>query len=185
MSSQPTDVQVRFRQALDRPSDIVDHLPALFAAALGASVVIELGARSGVSSCAFLTAIEPGDGRLYSVDIDPQPFTHPQWTFIQGDDTDPAVFDQLPECDVLFIDTSHHFEHTLAELNLYVPTVRSGGVVLLHDTELERPYQVPATDPPFPVAAALDEFCALSVGRGDLTWSNTSGCWGLGRIDIP
>jgi predicted ThiF/HesA family dinucleotide-utilizing enzyme len=88
--------------------------------------------------------------------------------------------------DLLFIDTSHYYEHTLQELRTYVPRVRPGGTVLMHDTELTREqitaYEGRALDGPgIPVAQALDDYCAET----GLTWTNTAGCFGLGRIDIP
>ena len=52
---------------------------------------------------------------------------------------------------MLFIDTSHAYEHTLAELRKFVPLVAPGGTVLLHDTRLEVPERV-GPQPPFPVA---------------------------------
>jgi predicted O-methyltransferase YrrM len=88
--------------------------------------------------------------------------------------------DTPPEIDVLFIDTSHAYWHTLEELRLYVPRVQPGGVVLMHDTELESPDGV-GNRPPFPVAKALNDFCAET----GLMWRNRTGCWGLGIIDIP
>lgn len=175
------DVQARYLRALTQPSDIVDHLPTLHGAAATAATVIELGVRRGVSSVAFLAGL-PAGGRLHSVDVNRAPFVHPSWEFIQGDDLDPAVIAQLPPaCDVLFIDTSHTYSHTLDELATWAPTVRSGGVILLHDTELAHPDASPPSDPPFPVARALDDYCQ-SIGWA---WTNTTGCYGLGRIDVP
>ena len=59
-----------------------------------------------------------------------------RWTFIHGSDMDPDIYAKLPpEVDVLFIDTSHEYQHTLDELDAYVPRVVKGGVVLLHDTQ--------------------------------------------------
>jgi predicted O-methyltransferase YrrM len=164
-------------------SDIVDHLPRLHQEASVAGVtVIELGVRSGNSTSAFLLAAEQQDGHVYSVDIDrPRlPWAgHPRWTFMMGDDL--LLADDLPNgVDVLFIDTSHHYSHTLAELDRYVPKVRFGGVVLLHDSELERPDGAPHGDPAFPVRKAVEEYCAREV----LSPEFVSGCHGLGVIRI-
>jgi predicted O-methyltransferase YrrM len=164
-------------------SDIVDHLPRLHQEASRPGVtVIELGVRSGNSTSAFLLAAEQNDGHVYSVDIEPVRLPwlgHPRWTFMQGDDVDLA--DDLPDdVDVLFIDTSHHYGHTHKELARYVPKVRKGGVVLLHDTELEHPDGAPATDPHFPVRVAVVEHCALH----GLTPEFVTGCHGLGVIRI-
>ena len=166
---------IAYEQAVAKWSDIVDHLPRLREEACRPNVVvIELGVRGGNSTAAFLDAAELYEGHVWSVDIADCPGEHERWTFIQGDDMD--VVDQLPECDVLFIDTSHHYEHTLEELKAYVPKVRDGGVVLLHDTELEVPFMCPPDDPPFPVTAALRVYVALNDPSAQVEW--VSGCNG-------
>lgn len=167
-------------------SDIVDHLPTLHDTVLGYpnATVLELGVRSGTSTAAFLAAVEHVDGHLWSVDI-----VQPQvpawwagtgrWTLTVGNDIDPDMAASQPaQVDVLFIDTSHHYDHTLAELRLYVPRVKPGGTVLMHDTELERPDGF--SGDPLPVARALDAYCA-ETGR---EWVNNTGCYGLGCIKV-
>jgi predicted O-methyltransferase YrrM len=165
------------------PSDIVQHLPRLHEeASIGDAVVVELGVRSGNSTAAFLAAVDEHGGHVYSVDCcRPQVswFGHPQWTFRLGDDM--TLVDDAPDCDVLFIDTSHHYRHTLAELEAFVPKVRPGGVVLMHDTELETPEGAPDGDPPFPVRTAVEEYCTAH----GLTPEFVSGCYGLGVIRVP
>ncbi len=166
------------------PSDIQQHLPRLYdEASHGYALVIELGVRSGNSTAAFLAAVTEHSGHVWSNDIHPPPVPwlgHEQWTFIKGDDL--LVADQMPNnVDVLFIDTSHHFQQTAAELELYVPKVKPGGVVLLHDTELEHPEGRPHGDPPFPVRLAVDLYCA----EHGLIPEYVSGCNGLGVIRIP
>ena len=167
-------------------SDIVDHLPRLYdEASRGDCRVLELGVRSGNSTAAFLAAVEKHGGHVWSVDIvqphvPPQWFAHDQWTFAAGNDLELA--DRLPrDVDVLFIDTSHHYRQTLWELELYVEHVKPGGVVLLHDTELERPDGAADDDPAFPVLAAVWEYCS----RVGLTYELVAGCNGLGVIRIP
>ena len=90
------------------PSDINEHLPKFVAMveALDASHVIELGTRTGVSTVAWLHALE-GRGHLTSVDIDPAPpiGEHKHWTFIQGDDLDPYVIARLESAAIVFIVT--------------------------------------------------------------------------------
>lgn len=168
-------------------SDIVDHLPRLHAeASMDGVKVIELGTRSGNSTAAFLAAAEAHDGHVWSVDIEwtrlPECwYESNRWTYVIGDDCDPTIVDQLPDdVDILFVDTSHHYEHTLTELRLYTPKVKPGGVVLLHDTELECPLQMPADDPPFPVAAALKRYAA----EHGLTVEWVHGCYGLGVLYV-
>jgi predicted O-methyltransferase YrrM len=165
-------------------SDIVDHLPVLRDTVVQAKAqtVVELGVRTGNSTAALLDGVELTGGHLWSVDIRlmPQAQYTPlkraagdRWTFVIGDDL--AVADQLPEqIDVLFIDSSHFYEHTLAELALYGPRATT---ILLHDTELEHPDGAPP-EPAFPVKRAVEKWCA-EVGRPVEFLSN---CYGLGII---
>lgn len=165
------------------PSDIVGHLPrfVLMTLEMDASHVIELGTRTGVSTVAWLYALEQTGGWLTSIDIDAKPDIgdHAHWKFIQGDDTDPAIYGQLDPADIVFIDTSHLYEHTLIELNLYRWLVKPGGKLVLHDTELAQPIGAPPR-PRFPVRTAIQEFCAAE----GLTWTEHRGSWGLGVIDL-
>jgi predicted O-methyltransferase YrrM len=113
-----------YRQACKTPSDIYEHLPTFvdIATRMKAQTVIELGTRGGVSTVAWLYAMEQTGGHLWSVDVDPAPMfgAHERWTFIQGDDTKPETLAQLPDkADIVFIDTSHLYVHTLQELNIY------------------------------------------------------------------
>ena len=117
-----------FLDRLSRWSDIQEYLPDLYNIAGGYQGVrvLELGTRRGNSTLAFLAAAEAAGGHVWSADVanvaaDPEgmlPWARcPLWTFTCGDDMDPAVQARLPaEVDVLFIDTSHEYLHTLAEL---------------------------------------------------------------------
>lgn|GEM_PF-1172129 len=168
-----------FLDRLSRDSDIKEYLPFLFetAASYPNVRVLELGTRRGNSTLAFLAAAEAVNGHVWSVDIDRvtdapdgmMPWRKcPGWTFIQGDDLHPAVRAKLPaEVDVLFVDTSHEYDHTLEECRAYMPRLAPGGVALFHDT----------TSFP-PVAQALDTWCE-ETGR---TWENRPGEYGLGVI---
>lgn len=171
-----------YRARCGHPSDIWEHLPTLHTLAHGKEV-IELGVRSGNSTCAFLAAIEEDGGHLWSVDSE-QPRVPEEWaglgfwTLIVGNDL--HVADQLPDaCDVLFVDTSHAFDHTLAELVLYGPRVRTGGVIVLHDTTLEQPENV-GPHPPFPVREAIDRYCEVH----GYAWTNNTACNGLGIVEV-
>ncbi len=166
-------------------SDIQGHMPFLreTAASYADPVIIELGTRSGQSTAAFLAGL--GGGCLWSVDTDqPDVPAHwhrlPQWHLLVADDVGPQARAWLPaRCDVLFIDTSHEFRHTVTELFLYVPRVRPGGVALLHDTQ----WEYPSTDlgmPAGPVAGALDAYCEVT----GLSWENRPGSYGLGVIRL-
>jgi predicted O-methyltransferase YrrM len=176
-----------YAQLCQTPSDINEHLPRLawMAENLDVKHIIELGARTGVSTTAWLYGLQGKSGRLTTVDMSPAPDigAHANWRHVQGDDTDPAVMGQVGGmCDILFIDTSHAYEHTLWELRNWGQKVRSGGLIVCHDTELQRPFDPPCppTDPDFPVRSAIEVFCAETGNR----WTNIPGCWGLGIIEV-
>lgn len=171
-------------------SDIQAHLPFLHDRAAKSKVILELGVRAGISTAALLAGVESqvGGGHLWSVDIDmprvPQRwFGSPLWTFTQGDDMKQEIAAVQPQkVDMLVIDTSHFYEHTLAELRLYVPRVNTGGVVCCHDTELEYiPCHHPEGHESFSVSRALETFC----GETGLHWENRTGSYGMGVIEIP
>jgi len=164
-------------------SDIVDHMPRLRAEVerYTAPQVVELGVRSGNSTCAFLAGVETVGGHVWSCDVSPPRvpphwFASPLWTFTQGDDL--LLVEQAPPCDVLFVDTTHAYAQTIGELVAYVPLVRPGGVILCHDTELERPELAP-NDEPFPVRRAIEAFCD-GFGIDGVEW--VEGCNGLAVI---
>jgi predicted O-methyltransferase YrrM len=171
-------------------SDIGGHLIYLHqrAAALPHCKALELGVRGGCSTAAFLAGVEDSDGHLWSVDIaNPDPPANgwrdnPRWTFHLGDDLILGDTDLLPAVvDLLFIDTSHRYQHTLDELTLYGPRVRTGGVILLHDTELEvAPASYSEEDRGFPVRRAVQEWCQ----RQFLTPEFRDGSNGLGVIEV-
>lgn len=171
-------------------SDIQDHLAFLHETVLGyhCPQVIELGVRSGNSTSALLSAAELAGGRLWSCDMNmpdvpAEWYDSRHWSFKLGDSVSWPVLSWMPElADVVFIDSSHEFDPTVAELAEYVPRVRPGGVVLLHDTQ----FLPPSTSLPEvggPVAEAIHAYCVTN-GR---TWTNRhseKGWYGLGVIRI-
>ena len=173
----------KYAEVCARNSDIKAHLPRFhdMVLELDARHVIELGTRTGVSTLAWLYGLAKTGGRLTSVDIDPAPQvgSYEHWEFIQGDDCSAEVFTRLVPAEIVFIDTSHLYEHTLRELHLYRHLVKPGGRLVLHDTQLERPEGAPPR-PRFPVRTAIEEFCQSE----HLTWSEFTDSWGLGVIQL-
>lgn len=133
--------------------DCVPHYPTLIRLASEAQTVIEWGVRGGVSTWALLDGL-PGDGHLVSVDIDacvvpPRVSGDSRWTFLVGDDLDPVIQAQLPsDPDLIFIDTSHTYGQTVAELAYALGLAPRR--IALHDYELEA------------VRRAVDEFCVAN-----------------------
>ena len=192
-----------YMDRLFRWSDIQEYLPFLYdtARSYDRVRVLELGARKGNSTLAFLAAAEAAGGHVWSGDIDNialdgegmLPWSgNPRWTFIHGDDMDEAVQSRFPaEVDVFFLDTSHEYEHTLAELRAYMPRVAPGGVALFHDTNLcgwadGLPSGIWRKDtvegfPGYPeVRQALDEYCEET----GLPGRTSPGKYGLGVIRV-
>lgn len=170
-----------YEQHANTDSDIVTHLPKFVEWARNAETVIELGTRTGVSTIAWLHGLD-GHGHLWSVDVDDKPpiGDYDHWSFIRGDDCSGEVFTALPDdVDIVFIDTSHAYQHTLRELHLYRWKIRPGGMMLLHDTELARPFDLPG-EKPYPVKRAIEDFCA----QEGLVWENQPECWGLGIVRL-
>jgi cephalosporin hydroxylase len=133
-------------------TDISDHLVTLYSAALSVTpkLMVELGVRTGESTNVLARVARTCGSRLVSADIDDcsRVCNLPGWLFVQTDDIEFAKrFPQwgrergLPgEIDFLFIDTSHIYEHTVAEIRHWFPYVREGGKVAFHDTNQRRIY---------------------------------------------
>lgn len=187
-----------FAFRLAQQSDISDHLQFMHDTVLKyrAPVVIEMGVRTGNSTCALLYATLKADGQMWSADISESQvpdYWHefPSWHFLQGDSVSPEVLKWMPKrADVVFMDTSHTFEQQLAELREYVPRVKPGGTVLIHDTQcvpadnFESDSFIAMAEPEGPVADALDAFCEES----GLSWANRHSdppFYGMGVIEIP
>lgn len=178
-------------------SDVFDHIQTFVdtVCELDAQKVIELGVRYGVSTVAWIWALQHTGGHLWAVDGAPpveeptmkvdllNPLMDlPQWDFVLGWDTQQHVLDVLPtDADIVFIDTNHIYEETLIELETYLPRVRSGGRILLHDTMIEKTGNAVTPQPLYPVLTALREFCS----ERNLYWTNVDYCMGLGQIHVP
>lgn len=165
------------------PSDMRGHLPFLRETAAARDRIVELGVRTGNSTCAFLTGLSGrsrGPGHLWSIDISPPDVpahwrANPRWSFLQADDLSALALAWAPQViDVLFIDTDpHSYDGALAELRAYGPRVAAGGVILMHDTH---PHT--AADP----ARALQEYARITPRAGKLTFVTDS--HGLGILEM-
>ncbi len=150
--------------------DMVPHYPTLTRYARDCQTIIEWGVRGGVSTWALLDGL-PSDGALWSVDIadcqvPARVSDDPRWVFIIGDDVDPAVRAQLPDrADLIFIDTSHTYEQTTAELGIvldYKPRR-----IVMHDVNQAQ------------VRQAVDEFLARTGWR----MTGYEDGWGLATLE--
>lgn len=126
-----------FGPLVERWRDMQPHVETLTALAAEATTLVELGVRGAVSTWALLNGL-PANGTMVSVDIDgtvvdtlPERVRNdPRWRIVIGDDLDA----DLPPADLVFIDTSHEYHHTIAELDLAVRL--RAKVIVLHDYAL-------------------------------------------------
>lgn len=178
-----------YRHRAAEATDIRAQMPVLYAwAHQPGAKIIECGTRGGWSTSALLAGIERSGtgGELWSVDIG-EPHVPawwrdlPFWHQITADSVSPAALAFCPDqVDIVFSDTSHYYEQTLAELLAYAPKVRPGGVILVHDTDTianGTPNGMACPD----VQPALNEFCKQT----GLSWYEHPGWNGLGVIEIP
>lgn len=129
--------QDQFVRLILRDTDMQAHLPLLWGQAHGN--VIEFGVRQGISTTALLAGVERNGGHVYSLDIEDCSAVwagHPQWTFIQAASTEVEKFPTVAAMrfDLVLIDSDHSYTITYQELETWVPRVKAGGTVLLHDT---------------------------------------------------
>lgn len=140
-------------------------------------VVADLGAGSGTTAGAVFA--ERPDANVVTVDHSAEAVDW-AWRFLDGcgvssdcwrgvvaDSVEAAATVAAP-LDMLLIDSSHEYDHTVAELAAWLPRVRPGGVVWCHDYR-----------GPYPgVARAVDE----AVARGEIQLIAVRGLgWG-GRV---
>ncbi len=139
--------EVRRRAA--RPTDICDHLETLFLLCMDKELrlIVELGVGDGESSFVFERAAKLWDAVLVSVDIEDRAnvSTYGKRHFLHGDD---VAFGEdfpswcagrglAPEIDLLFIDTSHLYEHTVGEIRAWFPHLGPAARVVFHDTNMK------------------------------------------------
>lgn len=113
--------------------DIREHLPYLAGLAHGAETIVELGFRTGRSTSAFLFG-NP-DVNIYVYDTEPcvearevfEKIT-PLFVFEQANSLDV----QIPECDLLFIDSYHSYSQLYQELVMHCGFANT---IVMHDTE--------------------------------------------------
>ncbi len=134
-------------------TDISDHLSELFFDVVNAAprLIVELGTRGGESTRVLLAAAEGLGARVLSVDnaecsqIELPSGLAPRWTFVKSDDVSfgkdsfaPWCAEQglAPQADLIFLDTSHQYQHTVAELAVWLPLLKVGGTILFHDTNM-------------------------------------------------
>lgn len=149
-------LRANFGPQLIKENDISDHLSELFFDVVNAQpkLIVELGTRGGESTRVLLSAADVLDARVLSIDIvecsriDLPAGQAARWTFVQADDVAFGIEkftgwckqqDLPPVADVIFLDTSHLYDHTVAELDAWLPHLKVGAPLILHDTNM-RPW---------------------------------------------
>lgn len=130
-------------------------------------IVVELGVRNAFSSCCFLMSCK----KLFSFDIQKTYSSEelvkncPEWSFTVGNSLDI----EIPECDLLFIDTEHNYNQLHSELNLHHNKCKK--YIVMHDTNLPE------------LQKAIDDFMGKNSGwMIKKVFTNNNGLMVLERI---
>lgn len=128
-------------------TDISSHLPALFCYSYlqHPNFILEIGVRGGESTFAFHKTLNLCKTKLLGIDIDSvssqvySTINNAQFFCINDLDF-PAYIQntnyKVKKMDVIFIDTSHLYEHTLQEIKIFVPLLNYDGMLLFHDSNV-------------------------------------------------
>jgi len=127
-------------------TDITSHVPTLLCYALlqEPKIILELGVRGGESTIPLYKAAGCFNTFLIGVDIAPDQnvYTHLKNAFFfQINDLDfpqlfSATYGSDKKCDIIFIDTSHEYDHTLQEITQFVPLLSEQGFIAFHDSNV-------------------------------------------------
>lgn len=139
---------IRTRAAIKK-TDISDHLETLFLESLDISpkLIVELGVGDGESTFVLERVARLWGSTLVSVDIEDcrDVSSYRKRIFIRQDDISFAgAFEDwckekvlVPRIDILFIDTSHLYDHTVAEIRSWFPFLSARAKVFFHDTNMK------------------------------------------------
>ncbi len=126
----------RFERVKNEHRDISQHLDTLYKYAQECEDIVELGVNEGISTTAFLMAKK----KFYNFDvhltkmfdelIEMAKIENVEMNFTIAND----LKIEIPECDLLFIDTLHTYTQLKAELKLHSDKARK--YIIMHDTEV-------------------------------------------------
>ena len=175
------DYQERMACRNGTHKDINEHLSTLSGYAYLCSSIVEFGTRTGNSTVAFLHGLESNRGGvLHSFDINDTPYTPPQnlkstWNFTKADT---KTIQDIPECDLFFIDTLHTAAQVRAELKF---AHRVKHFIFLHDTVT---FGDNGENGQTGITRAIYEFLANNDDWQVMRhWDNNNGLLGLSRIN--
>lgn len=107
-------------------------------------VLVEAGTYKGGSAHYFASLFDLlGHGRVVTVDIEDYPNKpkHARVSFLLGSSTSPEIIGKVRaairpgETVMVTLDSDHHKDHVLSELNLYSPLVTPGSYLVVEDTQ--------------------------------------------------
>jgi cephalosporin hydroxylase len=140
------------REKTKERTDISDYLETIFieSVSMKPRLILELGVRGGESSFVFERVAKVCGSRIVSVDIDDclRVISKVNCTFVHKDDIEFAKEfigwckerGIEPVVDLLFIDTSHVYSHTVQEIKSWFPFLSERAKVIFHDTNLRWKY---------------------------------------------
>jgi hypothetical protein len=139
------EIKTNFENKCKRRSDINEHLPTLMNLSKECETICEFGVRSVVSTWAFLYGLTQNnshDKNLLSVDI--KNVNIIQQVIKTAKDAginmkficENSIKCEIPETDMLFIDTWHIYGHLKRELEIHHNKVKK--YIVMHDTELDK-----------------------------------------------
>jgi hypothetical protein len=126
--------EVEYQRAKKTPSDINQNLSTLYDLAKECETIIEMGVRTGVSTRVFLNT----DASLISIDINKNTTVEKLFALAdtKGKSCQYIISDvlkiEIPETDLLFIDTLHTYEQLKQELTLHGNKAKK--YLIFHDT---------------------------------------------------
>jgi hypothetical protein len=126
--------EVEYQRAKKAPSDINQNLSILYELANECETIVEMGVRTGVSTRAFLNT----DASLISIDIKKNTTVEKLFALADasGKSCQYMIGDtlkiEIPETDLLFIDTLHTYEQLTQELTLHGNKAKK--YLIFHDT---------------------------------------------------
>lgn len=176
------------------PNDINEHLELIFAETLAVrpALIVEMGVRGGTTTLVFEKVASLCQASIVSVDLDDcsSVCDYDKWHFFRGDDVRFAGdFDAFCRehnirnaVDVLYIDTSHYYEHTVQEIAAWFPLLAPNAKVLFHDTNMK--LMGPRKDGCFEVAwdnhrgviRAIEEYLSVQIDE-TREWTDYAGGW--------
>ena len=136
-------VEEKYQYLKSAPSDINEHLPIIKKYTEECDSVLELGVRWVVAAYAFLAGnpkkyvgMDLDEPSRWGADLELLKRGAKQrgidFEFKKCNDLDPAIYNSLPNFDLIFIDTDHTYEQVKNELEIYHK--KCNKYLMLHDT---------------------------------------------------